>query len=189
LEYGAGVLKNYFLLTAFGKDRPGMVAGVSQTLVELQGNIEDASMSRLGGEFAMMLVTALPKAVSVAALEKRFKAFEKKLGLQIAVKGIPASAAHRSSKEEPPKYLISVYGTDRPGIVHQITHALAKRHVGITDLQTKVIGGAKKPVYVMLLELQVPPALDMDALRTELDLLRQDLGVEISFQDIEAIAL
>ena len=41
----------------------------------------------------------------------------------------------------------------------------------------------------MLLELQVPPTLDMDALRTELDLLRQNLHVDISFQDIESIPL
>lgn len=165
-----------------------MVAGVSRVLLDFKGNIEDASMTRLGGEFSMMLVTALPSSVSAAALAKAFKALEKKLGLQAAVKAIPAAAARRS-KEEPPKYLISVYGTDRPGIVHQVTQALARRHVGITDLQTKVIGNAKKPVYVMLLELQVPPTLDMDALRTELDLLRQNLHVDISFQDIESIPL
>ena len=122
MEYGVGILKNYFLLTAFGKDRPGMVAGVSRVLLDFKGNIEDASMTRLGGEFSMMLVTALPSSVSAAALAKAFKALEKKLGLQAAVKAIPAAAARRS-KEEPPKYLISVYGTDRPGIVHQVTQA------------------------------------------------------------------
>ena len=33
--------KNSFLLTAFGKDRPGIVAGVTRILYELGGNIED----------------------------------------------------------------------------------------------------------------------------------------------------
>ena len=52
-----------------------------------------------------------------------------------------------------------------------------------------MIGSRAKPVYVMLLELQGPPTLDMDGLRTALDELRQELNVEISLQDIEAVAL
>ena len=177
--------RRFFLLTAFGKDRAGIVAGVSKVLLNLGANIEDASMTRLGGEFSMMLVTTLP---SAAKLEKSFRALETKLGLQIAVKAIPASAARRP-KEEPPKYLISVYGTDRPGIVHHVARTLAQRQVSITDLQTKVIGSPSKPVYVMLLEIQVPASLDLDALRGELDHLRRDLKVEISLQDIEAVPL
>ena len=180
--------KDYFLLTAFGKDRPGIVAGVSHVLFNLAGNIEDASMTRLGGEFAMMLVAALPPGLSILKIEKSFRSLEKKLGLQISVKPIPAAMARRS-KAEPPKYLISVYGTDHPGIVHQVTQALANRKVSITDLQTQVIGNAQKPVYIMLLELQVPASLDMEGLRAELDQLRHDLKVEISLQDIEAVAL
>ena len=35
-------MKSYFLLNAFGKDRPGIVAGVTEALVRLGGNIEDA---------------------------------------------------------------------------------------------------------------------------------------------------
>ena len=178
--------RKFFLLTAFGKDRPGIVAGVSRVLFELGGNIEDASMTRLGGEFTMMLVTALP--ASAASLETKLKTLAKKTGLQIAAKRISSSIARRR-KEEPPKYLVSVYGADHPGIVARIAQALAKRKVSITDLQTKVTGSAQKPVYVMLIEFQAPDSLDMDGLRSELDQLRQDLKVEISLQDIEAVAL
>jgi len=165
-----------------------MVAGVSHVLFGLGGNIEDASMTRLGGEFSMMLVTALPPSATASKMMKSFKTIEKKLGLQVTAQPIPASAARRS-KQEPPKYLISVYGADRPGIVYQVAQVLAKRQVSITDLQTKVIGSSQKPVYVMLLELLMPASFDMDLLRTELDDLRQSLKVEISFQDIEAIPL
>ena len=162
------------------------MAGVSRVLFELGGNIEDASMTRLGGEFTMMLVTALP--ASAASLDKRLKILAKKEGLQIAVKPIAVAVPHRP-RNEPPKYLVSVYGTDHPGIVAQIAQALADRKVSITDLQTKVTGSAQKPVYVMLLEFQAPASLDMEGLRSELDQLRQDLKVEISLQDIEAVPL
>jgi glycine cleavage system transcriptional repressor len=188
LEYGAGTLKKYYLLTAFGKDRPGIVADVTGVLVFVGGNIEDATMTRLGGEFSMMLVTALPAGKSLLQVQKSFRALEKKLGLTIALKSIPPALAHHS-KEKPAGYMISVYGADHPGIVHSIARALASHQVSITDLQTKVTGPFHKPVYVMLLEVQFPDSLDMDELRTELDRLRQDLKVEISMQDIEAIPL
>ena len=181
-------MKNYFLLTAFGKDRPGIVAGVLRVLVDLKGNIEDASMTRLGGEFTMMLVTSLPSGMTVAKLDKALRPLQKKLGLEVTPKNIPAAAA-RQTKSDAPKFLISVYGADRSGIVHAITDALAKRKVSVTDLQTKVIGSSTKPVYVMLLEVDVPASVDLDDLRSELDRLHQDLKVEISLQDIEAIAL
>ena len=179
--------KNSYLITAFGKDRPGIVAGVTHILYELGANIEDASMTRLGGEFTMMLITTVPATVAGARLEKGLKSLEKKLGIQTAAKPIPY-AAGSPGQGEPPKYMISVYGTDHPGIVYRVTEELAKRKVSITDLQTKVTGGAK-PVYVMLLEIQMPTSADIDDLRAALDDLRQTLKVEISFQDIEAVAL
>jgi glycine cleavage system transcriptional repressor len=181
-------MKNYFLLAAFGKDRPGIVAGVTGVLFEHGANLEDASMTRIGGEFSMMLVMSLPKNVSAPRWEKNFKALERKLGLQVSVKSIAPAIAHRA-KQAPAQYLITVYGSDRPGIVYHVTRALAERKASITDLQTKVVGSAKKPVYMMLLEIQIPASLDMEDIRSALDQLRQDLQVEISLQDIEAVSL
>lgn len=179
--------KTYYLVTAFGNDRPGIVAGVAKVLFEVGGNIEDASMTRLGGEFSIMLVVSVAGKTAAAALEKKLSPLEKKLGLQVGVKSIPAAAAHRS-KLASPQFLISVYGVDHPGIVNAVTQALAKRKISITDLQTKVAGGPK-PLYIMLLEVSVPESVDLDAFRGELDDLRQKLNVEISLQDIEAVAL
>jgi glycine cleavage system transcriptional repressor len=180
--------KHYFLLSAFGKDRPGMVAGVTEVLYALGGNIEDASMTRLGGEFAMMFVTGVPAGVTLSGLQRKLSALEKKVGLELSAKPITPQLA-KGAKRAEPRYLISVYGTDRPGIVFQLTQSLAKRKVSITDLHTKVLDRGGSSIYVMLLEVQVPPVIDLDDLRAELDRLRTELGVEISLQDIEAVAL
>src|SRR5579864_6643835 len=158
------MLKKYFLLTAFGKDRPGIVAAVTHVVFELGGNLEDASMTRLGGEFAMMLVTGLPTSVTPAKLQKQLRPLEQKFDLQLSAKAISPALA-RGGKRAEPRYLISVYGTDRPGIVYQVAQALASRKVSITDLNTKAIQRAGAPLYVMLLEVLTPPELDMDDLR------------------------
>lgn len=188
LEYGIGtVTKKFFLINASGKDRPGIVAGLTQVLYGLGGNIEDSTMTRLGGEFAMMLIVSVPAAVSGPKLQKEFRSLEKKLSLRVESQPVSAALAHGPRAE--PQYLISVYGADRPGIIFQVAQALAKRRVSITDLQTQSITRGGSSLYVLLLEIRIPAGLDMDDLRSELDRLRQSLQVELTLQDIEALAL
>jgi glycine cleavage system transcriptional repressor len=45
-----------YILTAFGKDRPGVVADVSRIIYEIGGNLEDSTMTRLLDEFAIILL-------------------------------------------------------------------------------------------------------------------------------------
>src|SRR5258706_15657217 len=104
--------RRYFLLTAFGKDRPGIVAGVSRVLYELGANMEDASMTRLGGEFTMMLIISTPAVVSAAKLDKSLRSLKKKLKLTIVAKPIPSAEGSRAHSV-PARFLISVYGADR----------------------------------------------------------------------------
>jgi predicted amino acid-binding ACT domain protein len=52
-------------------------------------------------------------------------------------------------------HIISVYGADRPGIVYMVTKELAGRKVNITDLNTQVVGSKDRPVYVMVLEVDI----------------------------------
>src|SRR5262245_41534639 len=119
--------KRLFLVTAYGSDRPGIVAGVTHILYKLGANIEDASMTRLGGEFTIMLMTSLPGTASAAKVEKAFAPLAKSLGVHTEAKALTSSISH--AKVALPKYLISVYGIDHPGIVYRVTEALAKRKV------------------------------------------------------------
>lgn len=163
-----------------------MVAGVTRVLLDLGANLEDASMTRLGGEFSMMLLAALPLAVSSAKIDKALSPL-RKLGLEATVKAVPEKDALTKNQTKPDA-MISVYGTDHPGIVHAVTTLLAKRKVNITDLNTKVIRGAQD-VYIMLLEIQLPKGLTPEALQEQLDTLQETLGVEISLQLLDAVEL
>jgi glycine cleavage system transcriptional repressor len=181
-------MKKYVLLAASGKDRPGIVAAVTKVVFELQGNIEDATMTRLGGEFTMMLVVALPGSQIPSQLSRTLRPYEKKLGLHFNVQPLTPAQA-RNPKRIEPRFLISVYGTDKPGIVHHVAQTLADHGVSITDLNTRVLQRRGAPVYVMLLEIQIRDKTDMDDIRSELDTLRQKLDVEISLQDLDAVPL
>lgn len=181
-------MKKYFLISASGKDRPGIVAGLARALFDVGGNLEDSTMTRLGDQFTVMLIVSLPGTIGLPKLQKTFAPVEKKLGLHINTQGLTPKQAHAHRREEP-RFLISVYGTDKPGIVYQVTKALADRKIGITDLNTKVAQREGSSLYLLLLEIQAPDPSNLDDLRGALDEIRQSLNVEITLQDIEAVAL
>src|SRR5690242_3584632 len=127
--------RRYFLLSAFGKDRSGIVAGITRALLDLGANIEDASMTRLGGEFSMMLVAGISSKTPTARWSKTFAPLRRSLGVDVTLKPIPNKLAF-AHKREDAVALISVYGTDRPGIVHEVARLLARHKINITDLNT-----------------------------------------------------
>lgn len=173
-----------FAVTAIGRDRPGIVAALSDVLLELGGNVEDSRMAILGGHFSVMLLVDLPESRSAAELEQGLAAVRERLGLE-AVSANEVERLGQSAGE--PTHVLTVYGADRPGIVHGVTRLLAERGVNVTDLSTRVAGGAQ-PVYVMVLELalgEVPQAELAGALGAR----AAELEVDVSLRELESVEL
>jgi glycine cleavage system transcriptional repressor len=175
-------------ITAVGQDRPGIVAEVSGVLYAHGCNLEEASMTRLRDQFAMQLLVRLPAATSTASLRTALEQVAGSMGLSLVVRPLLAEAA-ALSQAVPDSYIVRVYGADRPGIVHQVTALLARHGVNIVDLETRVLGRAGGPVYVMLLQVDLPDPAALGAVEAGLDALRGELRVEISLSRIEEEAL
>src|SRR5262245_52544002 len=113
-------------VTAVGADRPGIVAAVTGVLMDQGCNLEDTSMTILRGHFAMMLVVDKPASVAVAALEAALAAPAGALGLVITVWPIddPVADEGGAGPGEGDAWTVSVYGADRPGIVHGVAALL-----------------------------------------------------------------
>jgi glycine cleavage system transcriptional repressor len=173
-------------VTALGADRPGIVAAVTGVLMRHGGNLEDTAMTNLGGHFAMMLVVEVPDTESPAALEASLVEEVGGLGLTVAVRPIDE---HPSATPEGEAWAVSLYGADRPGIVHRVAQKLADHGANIVDLSTRVVGRGPDHAYVLLLELSLPAGSDGDALGVELGGLAKELGVEIHLRPDDADVL
>ena len=143
-------------VTALGADRPGIVARVTAVLLEHGGNLEDSTMTILGGQFAMVLLVST--AAQATTLEADLAAATADLGLVVSVRPVGPG-----SSSAPPTHMLSVYGADRPGIVHAVAEVLAQRSVNVTDLTTRVLEG-DRPVYAMVLEISLPTAISGEEL-------------------------
>jgi glycine cleavage system transcriptional repressor len=173
-------------ITAVGQDRPGIVAEFSGALFHLGCNLEETTMTRLRDQFAMLLLVRLPEGTSEEQLLLTLQPVAGRLGLSLVVRGLGEEAA--SAAEERDSYILRVYGADRPGIVHAVTALLAERGLNITDLNTRVIPGSGGPVYVLVLEVDAPAAA-FEALRPDLERLKQGLSVDLSYSALEEEAL
>jgi glycine cleavage system transcriptional repressor len=150
----------HLAVSAIGADRPGIVAAVTRVLVDRGCNLEDASMSILRGHFAMMLVVAAPTSTDAAELEHALADATAAFGLVVVVRAIDEGSQSRAEGDE---WTVSLYGADRPGIVHRVSATLAAAGANITDLTTKVIGDEARPVYAMFLDVVAPVGTSVDA--------------------------
>jgi glycine cleavage system transcriptional repressor len=173
----------HYAVSAVGADRPGIVAAVTGVFLEHGCNLEDTSMTILRGHFAMMLVVAAPDGLEQAALESALAGPASEFELVVAVRAIDDDVP---SSPEGESWTVSVYGADRPGIVHRVASLLADGGVNIVDLSTRIIGDPDRPVYAMILEVTLPRAADAKVVQKRLADLATDLGVECSLHPSEA---
>lgn len=179
----------HFSVSVVGKDRPGIVAEVSRILFEQGCNIEDSTCTILSGQFAMILVVFHPKADPVSELNPAFDEVRTKMGLMVTLHALKEEeVVHEKSFVGAP-HIISVYGADRPGIVYNVSRELARRKVNITDLNTQVVGTKERPVYVMVLEVDIPEGTDMKELEREFERIRKELSVSITVRPIESVEM
>jgi glycine cleavage system transcriptional repressor len=171
-----------FAITAIGQDRPGIVAGFTEVLLTLGCNLADCSMSRLRNEFAMILLVEAPQEVGADRLNTALEEPARRFDLVVTTRRIEEVP----SPEGDIPFVLSVYGTDRPGIVHTVSRALADLDVNITDLRSHLAGG---DLYAMILDVNLPPALPPEEVASRLQAVSRELGVSLTFRSAEAAEL
>ena len=174
----------HLAISAIGRDHPGIVAAVTRVLLDHHVNVEDSQMTILRGRFTMMLIVSGPDGLDEAALRSDLGEAAQELGLDaVSVEAVDEPAAVPTSE---PSHIVTVYGVDHPGIVHAVSARLAAREVNVTDLETRLVGeGGQAGLYAMVLEVALPAAVDPDALRTMLEEVGAEQGVEVTVRPLE----
>ncbi|HKP91817.1 MAG TPA: ACT domain-containing protein [Thermoleophilaceae bacterium] len=178
----------HFALAAVGRDRPGIVAAVTEVLLGHSLNIEDSQATILRGHFTMMLVVATPDDADEAGLRDDLDGVRERLGLEALV--LSELEELDPGARPAPSHIVTLYGADHPGIVHAATAALAERDVDVTDMTTRLAGeGGGEPLYALMMELALPASADADELGAALRRVGSDQGVEVSLRPLDTDAL
>jgi glycine cleavage system transcriptional repressor len=166
-------------VTAIGRDRPGIVAAITGALLDFEGNVDDSQMSILHGQFAVMLIVSVPGDADLEAISAKLG----EVGREFDLGGITVSPVSELDRGAGPTHVLTVYGADRPGIVHDVAALLADHEVNITDLRTRRTGDDEAPLYTMMMEVSVPPSAA--GLGDALTALSGSGGVEARLAELE----
>ena len=170
-------------VTAIGRDRPGIVAGITGALLEAGGNVDDSQMSILHGHFAVMLIVSVPDDTVSDELSLRLD----EVGREFGLAGVSVSEVTGLERGIGPSHVLTVYGADRPGIVHEVAELLAARGVNITDLRTRRTGEGDGSLYTMMMELVIEG--DAPDLESDLQSLSSEKQVEVNLTELDTEAL
>jgi glycine cleavage system transcriptional repressor len=164
-------------LTILGHDRPGIIAETTGVLAHLGLNLEDSTMTLLRGHFSMMLICSGD--APAAEVEQALALISADGTLTVSVREVAPEPEHAPVASS---YTLTVHGGDRPGIVSAMAAEVARVGGNITDLTTRLAG----ELYLLVAEVDLAHGVDVDALRTALEGVAADLGVDVSLGLVES---
>lgn len=160
-----------YAVTAVGPDAPGEVAALAEALAALGANLEDASMTRLRGHFAMTMVASVER--TAAEVEQALE--QAGTGLHVSVWDVTGDAEGPATGSP---YRVTLHGADRPGLVATVARALASYDGNITDLTCRLVGD----LYVMTVEVDL---VDAEPVAQALEQVGRDLGVTLHVEPVD----
>lgn len=164
------------VISVIGADRAGLVDALSGAVADNGGNWERSHLTELAGVFAGVVLVRVPDD-GADGLAAALEAIEGQGLLHVSLE---EAAAPEQLPPSGTRLQLSLVGQDHPGIVHEISHALAERRISIDDLETEVVpapmGGS---LFQARAVLDAPADIDVDDVRIALEALAHDLMVDL----------
>ena len=129
--------KSFIVITATGKDKPGLTTEITELIANVNGNIVDIEAFRMRGLFAIfMIVDCRFMSLSLKSLRSQFTKMGKKIGLDVNIESLP-SGRRKSGKK---LVLLTTLGKDRSGIVAKISRFLSQNNANIERVRMIAYG-------------------------------------------------
>ena len=168
------------VLTLIGHDQPGLVRMVAAAIAEHGGNWLESRMCRLGGEFAGIVRLE----IQAARADELAAALRGLAGLRVDVTREGGGAGAASIGAGARLAALDLVGSDRPGILREVSGVLAAHGLNVEDLASERIeapmGGGK--LFQLRAVVSVPAGVDLSRVRAELEDLAADLMVELKLE-------
>jgi glycine cleavage system transcriptional repressor len=173
-------MQRWFVLTAIGRDRPGLVSDLARLIYDCDANLEDSRMTILGSDFAVILLcSAGAEAGDLLAVGA--KRLERDHGLTILLRHLEEGPRSALPAPGTRLYRVEAAGEDRAGIVAAICGVLAERGINITELETQSRPGpGGSPHYELRLRAEVPDSADPRTLRQALEAEADRLVIDVA---------
>ena len=169
---------NNLIISSIGSDRPGIVSELSSIITSHGGNVEESRMTRLGSDFAVLMLVSVSQDWQ-ESLEVALQAINE---LTIITK-------HTQMKEESDgiQCQIDLSGADNEGIVKVLSKYLSGKFINILEMQTHLSNApiTGTPLFNLKTITAIPENLNISDIQFDLTQIAQQLGVEITVNQSE----
>lgn len=165
------------ILSAIGADRPGLTQALAEAVHGAGGNWLESHLSHLGGQYVGAVLVEIAED-RVAELESAARGVDAK-GLHVKVIRADEVVAGKAGDT----LRIEIVGQDRPGIVCEVTAALAPLGVNIEDLVTSTENSAWSGdrLFRAAARLSLPAGLGLDQVQDALEAISAEIIVDLTF--------
>jgi phosphoserine phosphatase len=170
-----------FVVTVLGRDREGLVSGLTNLLAGNRINIIDIEQSVIHRLFSMFMLVDLDKAkITPADLTKKLSSYAKKQSIAITVAPY-AEYADGCGDSEKNIQKITLFGRDRPGIVAAVSEALFSIDLNIERI--KMIARGELLAMELCVDAKTVP---LSRIRKLMEKTGGQIGVDIIVQPEDA---
>ena len=165
-------LMKQLIVTIIGKDKPGLVEQLSDTVYFNHANWLSSSLSQLGGQFAGI--------IQIDVATEHFQSLRQAL-TDIEALHIHIVEDHTQTVTTYVTQQLTVTGNDRRGIVKEVTRHLAQLGVNIAKLKTNTQSAPNwgYPIFVAEFQLHTPLGISAAMIQQQLEQLADDLTIDI----------
>jgi len=172
-------MEKKFIMTAFCKDRPGIVADITEIIFQAGCNLEDSTMTSILDEFAIILLFSGKGDNLEEQLLKDCRRLEREKGITAFLRSVEIK--DKKSQKRIYTKTINVDGVDQSGIVYRVSRFLADDDINIESLTSKRLISPETgtAIYAMDIKVQIPEEISLEQLEKGLSRVGEELNVEI----------
>ena len=169
--------ENLYVISVIGLDQVGIVSKVTRFLFEKGFNIVDVGQSVIHSQFTMvLLVQPIQSSLNLVQFRTGLNALARKLKMSITMMPLREYKGLRLAEDKKP-YLLTILGSDRPGVVAAVSSALAEHHCNIERI--KMIARGELLAMEMWIDLR---DANFSVLRADLSEVARRVGMDIVAQ-------
>ncbi|MFW5923854.1 MAG: glycine cleavage system protein R [Planctomycetota bacterium] len=167
-----------FVVSVMSVDRVGIIAGLSEAIFELDGNICALSQTVMRGYFTLIVMAHFDEDISREQITRAVETRGDDGELGVLVTERETSVSEVPVVPDADRFILTMEGPDQSGIVRSITSYLSSRNINIEDLYAAIQGES----FLLIAQLELPQELEIERLQMDIEGLWSGPEIELSLQ-------
>lgn len=169
--------KARYVISALALDRVGLIHQITTAITNLGGNVDGMSQTVIHGYFTMIMTATFQESYSKQIITESICRHIEQDQVSIVVREFENTKS-TSTDRAAERYIMTLTGRDRPGILKLVTGYLAEKQINIDDYYFQIQG----EFVTHIGEISIPVDVDIKQMKGELQTLVSSIDLVATLQ-------